>query len=548
MKEKKKIAPEAVSESVSEKAAATAAAQTETAENTAAAPKKPAGPSKEPRVSAKAKTAKPAREPVKRPKLIPLNREMLEDEHYSVVKELGRVIGVRAPSEKVKEDIITEALKIQSGEQEPYTPTGAGAPKKDKADISKFLVKEEEPPHFASEEKPRGVYSAYGEDARPAEAAEVKNRGNVIVEGVLEQHVSGYGFLRANNYENSREDAYVSPANIKRFNLRRGDKVRGVAKVIREGESPSLQAVIAINDLEPKLFLRRAYFDDLTPYYPTQRIKLETGENDDIAIRCIDLFSPLGMGQRGLIVAPPKTGKTTLLKKIAQSIEKNYPQIKLIMLLIDERPEEVTDMKRSVSGEVVFSTFDENAEHHVRAAELVINRAKRLVEVGQNVVILMDSITRLARAYNNIVESSGKTLSGGLDPAAMYGPKRFFGAARNIEDGGSLTILSTALIDTGSRMDDVIYEEFKGTGNMEIHLSRELSEKRIFPAIDLYKSGTRKEELLLSERELSAVYKLRKILAEREDATDSLLEMMKKAKSNDDFLSKLDVWLKLYGK
>ena len=205
-------------------------------------------------------------------------------------------------------------------------------------------------------------------------------------------------------------------------------------------------------------------------------------------------------------------------------------------------------MKRSVSGEVVFSTFDENAEHHVRAAELVINRAKRLVEVGQNVVILMDSITRLARAYNNIVESSGKTLSGGLDPAAMYGPKRFFGAARNIEDGGSLTILSTALIDTGSRMDDVIYEEFKGTGNMEIHLSRELSEKRIFPAIDLYKSGTRKEELLLSERELSAVYKLRKILAEREDATDSLLEMMKKAKSNDDFLSKLDVWLKLYGK
>ena len=324
--------------------------------------------------------------------------------------------------------------------------------------------------------------------------------------------------------------------------------MRGVAKVIREGESPSLQAVIAINDLEPKLFLRRAYFDDLTPYYPTQRIKLETGEGGDIAIRCIDLFSPLGMGQRGLIVAPPKTGKTTLLKKIAQSIEKNYPQIKLIMLLIDERPEEVTDMKRSVSGEVVFSTFDENAEHHVRAAELVINRAKRLVEVGQNVVILMDSITRLARAYNNIVESSGKTLSGGLDPAAMYGPKRFFGAARNIEDGGSLTILSTALIDTGSRMDDVIYEEFKGTGNMEIHLSRELSEKRIFPAIDLYKSGTRKEELLLSERELSAVYKLRKILAEREDATDSLLEMMKKAKSNDDFLSKLDVWLKLYGK
>ena len=254
------------------------------------------------------------------------------------------------------------------------------------------------------------------------------------------------------------------------------------------------------------------------------------------------------MGQRGLIVAPPKTGKTALLKKIAQSLEKNYRDLKLIILLIDERPEEVTDMKRSVSGEVVFSTFDENPEHHVRAAELVINRAKRLVEVGQNVVILMDSITRLARAYNNTIESSGKTLSGGLDPAAMYGPKRFFGAARNIEDGGSLTILSTALVDTGSRMDDVIYEEFKGTGNMEIHLSRELSERRVFPAIDLYKSGTRKEELLLTEKELSSVYKLRKILSERNDATDSLIEMMKRTATNEEFVSKTEAWIKLYQK
>lgn len=481
-------------------------------------------------------------------KLIPLNREMLQNEHYAVVKEVGRAIGVRAPSEKLKEEIITEALRIQSGEQEPYVPTGAGAPKKDRADISKFLIKDESDSEYIYREKtPKDSNAAYTEESSVAEG-DVHKRDKVIVEGILEQHVSGYGFLRANNYENSREDAYVSPLNIKRFNLRRGDKVRGVAKIIREGESPSLQAVIAINDLEPKLFLRRAFFDDLTPYYPTQRIKLETGENDDMAIRCIDFFAPLGMGQRGLIVAPPKTGKTTLLKKIAQSIEKNYPQIKLIMLLIDERPEEVTDMKRSVSGEVVFSTFDESAEHHVRAAELVINRAKRLVEVGQNVVILMDSITRLARAYNNIVESSGKTLSGGLDPAAMYGPKRFFGAARNIEDGGSLTILSTALIDTGSRMDDVIYEEFKGTGNMEIHLSRELSEKRIFPAIDLYKSGTRKEELLLSQVELSTVYKLRKILSERDNATDSLIDMMNKSKNNEDFIGKLDVWIKLYSK
>ena len=252
------------------------------------------------------------------------------------------------------------------------------------------------------------------------------------------------------------------------------------------------------------------------------------------------------MGQRGLIVAPPKTGKTTLLKLIAQSIENNYKDIKLIVLLIDERPEEVTDIKRSINGEVVFSTFDENPEHHIRAAELVINRAKRLVEVGQNVVILMDSITRLARAYNTVVEGTGKTLSGGLDPTALQGPKRFFGAARNIENGGSLTVLSTALVDTGSRMDDVIFEEFKGTGNMEIHLSRELSEKRIFPAIDIFKSGTRKEELLLSEQELDTAYKLRKMLSFSGEATDNLLDMIKKTSDNDDLMNKVDAICNLF--
>ena len=275
---------------------------------------------------------------------------------------------------------------------------------------------------------------------------------------------------------------------------------------------------------------------------------LERDGDDDLAIRCVDLFSPLGLGQRGLIVAPPKTGKTTLLKKIAQSIENNYPDVKLMVLLIDERPEEVTDIKRSVKGEVIYSTFDENPEHHIRAAELVINRAKRLVEVNKNVVILMDSITKLTRAYNNTVQSSGRTLSGGIDPVALFMPKKFFGTARNIENGGSLTILSTALAETGSRMDDVIYEEFKGTGNMEIHLSRALSEKRVFPAIDLYKSGTRREELLLSKEELDTVYKLRKILAERNDATDSLLEMMKKTKNNKDLMAKLDTWINLYQK
>ena len=372
---------------------------------------------------------------------------------------------------------------------------------------------------------------------------------NITVEGVLEVHTNGYGFLRVNNYENSREDAYVSTINIKKYNLRRGDRVKAICTPPKETEAAALKQILSINDLDPALFLKRTNFDDLIPYYPTERLKLENAANsDDVAIRCIDLFAPLGKGQRGLIVAPPKTGKTTLLKKIAQAIESNDPDVKLIILLIDERPEEVTDIKRSVHGEVVFSTFDESAEHHIRAAELVINRAKRLVEVGQDVVILMDSITRLARAYNNTIESSGKTLSGGLDPTALTGPKRFFGAARNIEDGGSLTVLSTALIDTGSRMDDVIYEEFKGTGNMEIHLSRELSEKRIFPAIDLYKSGTRKEELLLSEKELSTVFKLRKILAERNDATDSLIEMMKKTKNNDDLIAKVDAWISLYKK
>ncbi len=462
-----------------------------------------------------------------------LFEEELDKLHLSVLREIGRQIGVKAPAGMVKDQLIKEIIAIQEGRLRPIPPSKRGAPPKIKIDVSEFVAKE-------------------GDEVKKIVLKEPiveTGDGEFIIEGVLEQHVSGYGFLRVNNYENSKEDIYVSIPNIKRFNLRRGDKVKAVAKVVREGDSAALQDVVAINDLNPELFLKRENFDELIPYYPTDRIKLELEDaSDDVAIRCIDLFSPIGMGQRGLIVAPPKTGKTTLLKKIAKSIETNYQDVKLIILLIDERPEEVTDIKRSVKGEVVFSTFDEGSEHHIRAAELVINRAKRLVEVGQNVVILMDSITRLARAYNNTIESSGKTLSGGLDPNALQGPKRFFGAARNIENGGSLTILSTALIDTGSRMDDVIYEEFKGTGNMEIHLSRELSERRIFPAIDLYKSGTRKEELLLTEEELSTVYKLRKILAERDDATDSLLEMLKKTKNNADLINKLDAWIKIYQK
>ena len=472
---------------------------------------------------------------------IKFTKEQLDDMNLFVLREIGREIGVKAPAAMKKDNLINDIMAIQEGRLEPVAPTKLGAPPK-KMDLSQYYVKEKK-----SKFEPYDAESYEG-NTRFSDVEAIDDYNTFIMEGVLEQVSSGYGFLRTNNYENSHDDVFVSLQNIRKFNLRRGDKVRAKAKYVSEKNSAALQDVILINDLEPKLFLKRNNFDDLTPYYPTERIKLEREDENNLSIRCIDLFAPLGKGQRGLIVAPPKTGKTTLLKLIAQSIEKNHKEVKLIILLIDERPEEVTDIKRSVNGEVVFSTFDECAEHHIRAAELVINRAKRLVEVGQDVVILMDSITRLARAYNSTVESSGKILSGGLDPVAMQGPKRFFGAARNIESGGSLTILSTALIETGSRMDDVIFEEFKGTGNMEIHLSRELSEKRIFPAIDIYKSGTRKEELLLSKTELDTVYKIRQILGERADSTDSLLDMLKKTANNQDLAKKLDAWIKIYKK
>lgn len=465
-------------------------------------------------------------------KLTYLTMEMLEPEHINVLRELGREIGVRAPAAKNKNDLINEILAIQRGEIKPVPRSKIGAPKKIEVDISRFFERNDSLPY---NEKP--IDTLVFKD--------VEREGSFIVEGCLELHVKGYGFLRCPEFG----DVFVSQANVNRFNLRRGDKVRAIAKFVQEESSAALQNVVSVNGIEFSQMKKRKNFDELIPYYPTRRIKLELdGEHNELAIRCVDMFAPVGFGQRGLIVAPPKTGKTTILKMIAKSVEENYPDAELILLLIDERPEEVTDMKRSVRSEVVFSTFDESAEHHVRTAELVINRAKRMVESGKDVIILMDSITRLARAYNSVVESSGKILSGGLDPVALQGPKRFFGAARNIEEGGSLTILSTALVDTGSRMDDVVFEEFKGTGNMEIHLSRELSERRIFPAIDLYKSGTRKEELLLNEKELDSARKLRTILSERPDATDSLLEMMRKTKNNDDLTDKLDAWLKLYRK
>lgn len=366
-----------------------------------------------------------------------------------------------------------------------------------------------------------------------------------LKEGILEIMPDGYGFLRAQNYESGVNDAYVAAQKIKKYGLRKGDKVKAEARQTCENKPAGVVNVLTINGIPVEKIPKRANFDSLTPIYPDVRYRLEIpGQTNDFAIRSIDLIAPIGKGQRAMIVSPPKAGKTTLLKKVAHSISTNYPAARLIVLLIDERPEEVTDMQRSIDGEVVYSTFDEMPEHHTKAAELVLERAKRLVEMGEDVVILMDSLTRLARAYNLTIAPTGRTLSGGIDPGALHSPKRFFGAARNIENGGSLTIIATALIDTGSRMDDVIYEEFKGTGNMEIHLDRRLSEKRIFPAIDLNRSGTRREELLLDQTELQGIWAVRKILSaggESADATENLLNMMVKTKTNKEFIQQVNL-------
>jgi transcription termination factor Rho len=358
--------------------------------------------------------------------------------------------------------------------------------------------------------------------------------------GVLEVLPDGYGFLRAENYMPGSKDVYVSQSQIRRFNLKTGDLVEGKTRPAKEGEKfQALLYVTAVNGEDPEKATQRKPFDELTPIFPNERITLENPKNPkELATRLIDLIAPIGKGQRGLIVSPPKAGKTTLLKKIADSIATNYPDIYLIVLLIDERPEEVTDMQRSIKGDVVYSTFDELPEHHTKVAEMVLERAQRLVEHGKDVVVLLDSLTRLARAYNLTVPATGKTLSGGIDSAALHKPKRFFGAARNIEEGGSLTIIATALIDTGSRMDEVIYEEFKGTGNMEIHLDRKLSEKRIFPAIDIFRSGTRREELLLSQRELECVWAIRKNLSEgRPDRViELIINDLLRTNSNEEFI------------
>ncbi len=374
--------------------------------------------------------------------------------------------------------------------------------------------------------------------------AQTEKNGLIFAEGVLEILPDGFGFLRAPdyNYLPGPDDIYVSPSQIRRFDLRTGDTVSGQVRPPKEGERYfALLKVEAVNFENPELVKEKILFDNLTPLFPNQRFRLETS-GEEISMRIMDLITPLGKGQRGLIVSPPRTGKTVLLQKIAGSITKNHPEVVLIVLLIDERPEEVTDFQRSVKAEVVSSTFDEPATRHVQVAEMVIEKAKRLTEHKRDVVILLDSITRLGRAYNTIVPPSGKVLSGGVDSNALQRPKRFFGAARNIEEGGSLTIIATALIDTGSRMDDVIFEEFKGTGNMELHLDRRLVDKRLFPSIDIFRSGTRREELLLSPTELNKMWVLRKVLGTMGvvEAMELLQEKVKETKSNEDFLRSMN--------
>ena len=389
----------------------------------------------------------------------------------------------------------------------------------------------------AEESKPEEIKS---EESDPKKGAPLKE-GRVEKTGILDIAEGGFGFLRFDNFLTSDEDVYVSPTQIRRFNLKTGDKICGIARKPGSDERfGALLYVKTVNDDEPGVSIRRRDFSDLTPIYPTERIRLENGSSA-LSMRLTDLVAPIGKGQRGLIVAPPKAGKTTLLKQIAKAIEAQHVDAELIVLLIDERPEEVTDMQREIKGQVIYSTFDEQPSHHVKVAEMVLARAQRLVEHGKDVIILMDSITRLARAYNLVETPSGRTLSGGLDPAALYKPKKFFGAARNIEEGGSITILATALIETGSRMDDVIFEEFKGTGNMELHLDRKLQEKRIFPALNINKSGTRREDMLMTQDELEAVWMMRRAVADWgiEEATERVVMELAHTKRNEDFIQRL---------
>ncbi|MBP3916271.1 transcription termination factor Rho [Clostridium sp.] len=465
-----------------------------------------------------------------------MTRETYAEMTLVDLKNKAKELGIKNISKLKKNEIIDELIKVTPNaiEKNGVILTEKIAPK----------VKEQENTNntFSNNHENRESYSMTDE-----EKEEKKERLKVMInesgssKGVLEvQENNNFGFLRCNNYLTGENDIYVSPSQIRRFNLRTGDEVQGKVREAKDGEKfKALLFVEKVNGDNPEKAIGRKNFETLTPIYPNERLHLETDNEKDLSSRLMDIICPIGKGQRGIIVAPPKAGKTTLLKKVAQNISKNHPDIKLIVLLIDERPEEVTDMKRSINGEVIYSTFDEEPQNHAKVAQMVLERAKRMVEQGKDVVILLDSITRLSRAYNLTITPTGRTLSGGLDPGALIMPKKFFGAARNIEEGGSLTILATALVETGSRMDDMIFEEFKGTGNMEVHLDRRLQERRIFPAIDIYKSGTRKEDLLLSDEEKEVAFAIRKIMyrdGNIENVTENLISMLSKTKNNKEFI------------
>ncbi|WP_195467370.1 transcription termination factor Rho [Clostridium sp. D43t1_170807_H7] len=465
-----------------------------------------------------------------------MTRETYAEMTLVDLKNKAKELGIKNISKLKKNEIIDELIKVTPNaiEKNGVILTEKIAPK----------VKEQENTNntFSNNHENRESYSMTDE-----EKEEKKERLKVMInesgssKGVLEvQENNNFGFLRCNNYLTGENDIYVSPSQIRRFNLRTGDEVQGKVREAKDGEKfKALLFVEKVNGDNPEKAIGRKNFETLTPIYPNERLHLETDNEKDLSSRLMDIICPIGKGQRGVIVAPPKAGKTTLLKKVAQNISKNHPDIKLIVLLIDERPEEVTDMKRSINGEVIYSTFDEEPQNHAKVAQMVLERAKRMVEQGKDVVILLDSITRLSRAYNLTITPTGRTLSGGLDPGALIMPKKFFGAARNIEEGGSLTILATALVETGSRMDDMIFEEFKGTGNMEVHLDRRLQERRIFPAIDIYKSGTRKEDLLLSDEEKEVAFAIRKIMyrdGNIENVTENLISMLSKTKNNKEFI------------
>lgn len=462
------------------------------------------------------------------------SREQLQDKNLFELREIARENRVQSPTKLNKEELISQIVEASSQRVKGLKIRPVSRPSK--------LV--DAPRRNAQNDVPEKAAESINEIMAVDETCEER-------EGILEIHPDGYGFIRVRNCEHSEKDVYVSAIKIRKAGLRQGDMIKGIVKVAYDNKPAALLIINTVNGVPAEELRKRPRFDDLVPIYPDERLKLENARSkNDFAIREIDLIAPIGKGQRGMIVSPPKAGKTTLLKKIANSISENYPDVTLMVLLIDERPEEVTDMQRSIKGEVVYSTFDEMPEHHTKAAELLLSRAKRLVENGKDVVILMDSLTRLARAYNLTIPPTGRTLSGGIDPGALHSPKSFFGSARNIENGGSLTIIATALVDTGSRMDDVIYEEFKGTGNMEIHLDRKLSEKRIFPSIDLNRSGTRREDLLLSQDELEGVWTMRKILSsgDTESAAENLLQMLVKTSSNAEFIEQLKLQMRLIDK